>query len=101
MLTPYARTERFRKRLENALKKSELLLDVKVVREGEGYAVQAGNWLFTIETPHHADYHYTLFRLNGDARHKALEQDTWDAFPKGERDFFNKAIVAMGVIANA
>lgn len=101
MLTPYSKVERFRKRLEKELKQTELLLDVKVVREGEGYAVKAGNWLFTVDSPQHADYHYTLYRLNGEARHTALEQDTWEAFPEGERDFFRKAIVAMGVLANA
>jgi len=101
MLTPYSKVERFRKRLEKELKQTELLLDVKVVREGEGYAVKAGNWLFTVDSPHHADYHYTLYLLNGDARHTALEQDAWEGFPEGERDFFRKAIVAMGVLANA
>lgn len=103
MLTPYAKVERFRKRLEKELKQTELLLDVKVVREGEGYAVKAGNWLFTVDSPQHADYHYTLYCLNGEARHLTLEQDvwTWEGFPEGERDFFRKAIVAMGVLANA
>ena len=101
MVTPYAKTERFRKRLEQALKKSELLLDARVVREGEGYAVQAGDWLILLSSPVHADYHYTVYRLNGTARHFVLERDVWASFPEGERQFFDQLIVAMGTLANA